>query len=322
MKQIKYIFKLFALVILIVVLWYSIGRIFSKQNAINVYEISNQEIKTDVPADITVMTFNVAHGRGNKLGASNWQKNGLDELKKHLEQIAKQIESSTADIVVLNEVDFSSVWSFHFNQAKYIAKNTSLNYVVEQKNMDVSFPFIKYQFGNAILSRYPLKDAAFIQHLPLSKIENIFVGNHDAVYATSETPLGNIGVFAIHLDYRSEDTRVEAIKQLEEISNKSKQPIVILGDFNSTPTGYPKSSLSTSSQNAISYLLDNTEFKTDSALQNDAAFYTFPKEKPDRVIDWIFGNSELTVDNLHVIDSELSDHLPVVANIKLLKLRN
>jgi len=40
------------------------------------------------------------------------------------------------------------------------------------------------------------------------------------------------------------------------------------------------------------------------------------------VIDWIFANSELTIDNLHVIDSELSDHLPVVANIKLLKLRN
>ncbi len=212
MKQIKFTAKLIALIILFIVLWYSIARFFSNQNALDTYVVSSTEFLTDPSATITVMTFNVAHGRGNKLGASNWQENGLDELKKHLEQIAIQIESSSPDIVVLNEVDFSSVWSFHFNQARFIAENTSLKYVVEQNNIDVSFPFFRYQFGNAVLSRYPLKDAAFVQHEPLSELENIFAGNHDAVYVTSATPLGDIGVFAIHLDYRSEETRLEAIK--------------------------------------------------------------------------------------------------------------
>ncbi len=90
----------------------------------------------------------------------------------------------------------------------------------------------------------------------------------------------------------------------------------MLGDFNSTPTGYPKSTLTNTNENAITYLLNNTEFETDSSLQNDSSFYTFPKEKPDRVIDWIFVNRLLTVKDLRVINSDLSDHLPVVADLR------
>jgi len=315
MKQLKFIAKLLAGVLIFLSLWYSTGRLFSKENALTTYTVVSEAIQEGSTDHVKVMTFNVAHGRGNKLGATNWQKNGLEALKVHLEQIALEIESLNPDIVVLNEVDFSSIWSFHFNQARYIAERTSLNYVVEQKNIDVTFPFVKYQFGNAVLSRFPIKDMKFIEHLPLSHPEKIFAGNHDSVKVTYSTPLGDIGVFAVHLDYRSEEIRLKAIEQLVQISSESELPMVILGDFNSTPTGYPKSSLTDHNQNAMTYLINNTDFKTDSAVKDDAIYYTFPKEKPDRVIDWIFANSVLTVRNLEVVDSDLSDHLPVVAEL-------
>ena len=314
MKIVKLLFKLIVLVIVFVFVWYSIGRLLSNHNSINSYVIS-EGLEVEDSTSLSVMAFNIAHGRGNKLGASNWQENSLSDLKLHLSDIAVEIRSNDPDILVLNEVDFSSVWSHHFNQARYIAEQAGFQYVVEQRNIDVTIPFVKYQFGNAILSKYPLEDASLVQHQPLSILENLFVGNHDAAYAVASTPFGNIAVVAIHLDYRNEDIRLAAVKQLINISKESGLPLIALGDFNSTPTGYPESRSTQASENAISYLLSETEFNTDVKIGNQSKSYTFPTESPDRVIDWVFANRLLVVTNVRVIQSDLSDHLPVAAQI-------
>jgi len=74
--------------------------------------------------------------------------------------------------VVLNEADFDATWSGGINQAQWIAKHAGYPYHVEQRNYDVSLPFFKPRFGNAILSRWPILDAEQIELPAVSKWES------------------------------------------------------------------------------------------------------------------------------------------------------
>lgn len=319
----KYYFKIPALLtgglIIFILGWYSVSRILSINNPLIRHSFSQNlaESRTPEVGTLKVAAYNIAHARGGKFGATNWQYDIREELTEHLDKIAGQIKKEDPDIMVLNEADFSSAWSFHLNQARYIGKKCGYPYMLEQKNIDVSFPFYRFCFGNAILSKYPIRNERFTDFEPLSEIEDIFAGNHDAVYCEIESPFGILGVFAIHLEYRSEDVRVRCAKSLAEMCSGIKFPIIALGDFNSTPAGLPGSRLSERGENAMSFLLDNAKFISYLEKRTEPDDYTFPSESPKVLIDWILGKGVRKFSGSGNIKSGLSDHLMVVTMISL-----
>jgi len=265
---------------------------------------------------LKVASYNIAHARGGKYGAKNWNHNTEKELLKHLDKIVEQIKNEHPDIIVLNEIDFSSAWSFNINQAKYIGKNCGYAYILEQKNMDVSFPFYRFCFGNAILSKYPIENEKFIDFHPYSKLEDIFAGNHDAFFCELKLTTGRIGIFGIHFEYRSEEIRVRCAEVLAEMCSEIKYPVIALGDFNSTSAGLPKSGISENGENAMTFLFSKKGFISYLKEKNDKNIYTFPSEKPDRLIDWIIGKGIRDFSNSKNINSNLSDHLMIVTEIE------
>jgi len=305
--------------IALILLWYATVRVFSSSYAVKSYELS-LNIPDSAISDkstISVGSFNIAHARGGKKGASNWQDQTKEDYLQHLRNIASQIEDSQLDVIVLNEVDFSSAWSFHVNQASYIAEQAGYPYVVEQKNMDISFPFYHFKFGNAILSRYPVVDSTSIVFTPYSKWEALFAGNHNGVLSTLQTPLGQIGVAAIHLEYRSEEIRVQAANQLYSIGENSEFPIVAAGDFNSTPIPFSGAQITSAGLNALSCLLGQAGFRAPSIIENETQHFTFPAQKPVKIIDWILEKGRLEIIDWRVVRSNLSDHFLVASVLKV-----
>lgn len=264
---------------------------------------------------IKLGAYNIAHGRGGQLGVSNWTGNSEAEMLDHLAAIAKQVKEAEIDILVLNEVDFDATWSRRINQAKVIADEAGFDYHVEQRNMDVSLPFRRYSFGNAILSKYPIHKAEFVRFPALSKAEALFAGNHDGLLAEIKTPIGSINALACHLEYRSEDIRSQTARVIKELVSKSEIPFVAMGDFNSAPSfaqGHLKSSLN---ENAMD-ILTNSELLGFGLIDTDWGQYlTFPSEKPNRAIDWILTSPDLEQEDLTVTSSNLSDHLMITARI-------
>ncbi|MGA1871746.1 MAG: endonuclease/exonuclease/phosphatase family protein, partial [bacterium] len=196
MKFLKIFVLLTGGITAIILSWYSVSRIRSISNPLSVYSFEeNMTEKNTFETDrLKVASYNIAHARGGKYGAKNWNHNTEKELLKHLDKIVEQIKNEHPDIIVLNEIDFSSAWSFNINQAKYIGKNCGYAYILEQKNMDVSFPFYRFCFGNAILSKYPIENEKFIDFHPYSKLEDIFAGNHDAFFCELKLTTGRIGI--------------------------------------------------------------------------------------------------------------------------------
>ncbi len=315
----KWICLLVGCILLILLSWYAFFRLMSQRNATRMYKIPGQTVapSSSEPGQLTIGSFNIAHGRGAVKGATNWQDRSKMELVAHLDAIARQLREAKVDILILNEIDFSAAWSFHLNQAEFLATHAGYPYVAEQRNFDVSFPFYTFRFGNAILSRYPLRDLQFVDFSPYSRWEDIFAGNHDGLFGMVDTPFGPVGILAIHLDYRSEAVRVQCVRQIIEWCQPLSFPIIAAGDFNSTPAGFPGAHRTSSGLNAMTVFFQEGGFTSTPQLSSDARNFTFSSEQPEVIIDWVLGKGEITIVESQVIPSTLSDHFMVTATAQM-----
>ncbi len=308
----KILYLLLALFSVLVV-WYGQSRLLSPFRSTRLLHLDQIHI-SDEEIPFRLGIYNIAHGRGGKRGASTWTGASRRELKAHLAKIAEQIIHSNASIVVLNEVDFHSVWNRHFDHARFIAEQAGFPYCLEQRNTDVAIPFMNFKFGNALLSKYPILSFERIPMPALSQLELLFSGNHDVLMAKVKTPLGEIYVLGVHLEYRCEDTRVQCASVIDDIVAKAELPVVAMGDFNSAP-GFAKGHrCSSDNENAIDKLL-NGNLSTTAEKVNWQEYLTFPSEAPSRAIDWILCSNQLVLGAPKVVHSPLSDHLMVTTDV-------
>ncbi|MEM9556138.1 MAG: endonuclease/exonuclease/phosphatase family protein [Acidobacteriota bacterium] len=259
--------------------------------------------------------FNIAHGRGGVFGASNWQDRDEVDLERHLDAIAQQIASSAADVVVLNEADFDTQWSHRVDQARVIAEKAGYPFVAAQPNIDVSVPFVSFSFGNAILSRFPLREARAFDFSPWSPLQDLLAGNHDGLFAVVELPDGPVAVLAVHLEVRSEAVRVECAKQILALRDETELPLLVAGDFNSTPLGFPGAQRTVDGLNALSLLVGGGFSSAIRESGDASAHFSFPSAQPEIVIDWVLASEGVTLVESRVVQSTLSDHLMVVASV-------
>jgi len=289
------------------------------------------ELKTATSAPafddrLKIVTFNIAHGRGTADG--NWSEPSQPKFDR-IQAIAKQLNTINADVVVLNEVDFSSTWSGHQNQAEAIAKAAGYPHRVEQRNLDFRFLYGSFKFGNAILSRYPIVNAKVVNFPPENAWESWLVGCKRGAIATvrlAENQL--IRIAAVHLEHRSESTRVAGAEKIIELLDPTGENVLIAaGDFNSTPTGFPQSSQTSDGDNALQRLIDCDAFFCCPADPPSSEQLTFSTMSPKSVIDWILVSKKPPADqsidppnsfvSYEAIPTDLSDHRPIVAEITL-----
>ncbi len=234
-------------------------------------------------------------------------------------QIAKLLKTAQLDIVVLNEADFSSVWSGHVDQAKLIAEEAGFPYLVEQRNMDIAIPFARICFGNAILSKFPLSEARLIDFPSgYSKWVEFAVGGvKEGVVSTVNLPDGSQArIFATHLHPEREHVRVQSARIMLNVGQESEIPLIALGDFNAAPPGFPTSETDASGDNTLDLLFANQRFTTlPTGLPANPDDFTFPSSKPNQTIDWILVSSPWKIAEREVLKSNDSDHLPVIARL-------
>lgn len=236
------------------------------------------------PATLRVMSYNLHHGEG------------LDG-KLDLERIAKVIVDAKADLVGLQEVDRGVARTQKRDLPAELAKLTGLPVVFENNH-----PYQGGEYGNAILSRYPIVRSKNTHYQMLRAGEQrgvlqvvIDVGGREVLFLNT------------HLDYRPDDAerRLNVGELKAIVAAAGPRPVVLVGDFNATPES-----------RTIALL---REFLTDAwpAVGRGEGF-TIPVRKPAKRIDYVWV-TEATLQPLHmeVLTSDASDHLPIVAELRL-----
>jgi len=283
---------LIAVVLLAVVATYCWSRLRAGSNAIQSTVLN---VTSPDPEGLRVGAYNIAHGRGGELGATNRRADGKAGLIAHLEAIGRSIREEGLDIVVLNEVDFSTSWSWRVNQAEVIAKAAGLPHIIEQRSYDASLLFYKWEFGNAILSRFPISDAELVKNPAFKNYEAQFFGKKESCLGKISAPGLNLTIVGVHLEVRDEATRAESMALLAELeASRPDELFLMMGDFNSK------------------VVFDGSERLLSTGGGEEL---TFPSSDPNRRIDWIFASPGLELKDGRVFGGHLSDHLGVSAEV-------
>ncbi len=295
---------LLLIIVIITLIDYSYRRIMADR-----YAIATQYLDINYPIQfnhtLKLATYNIAHGRGYKLHQRNWKGGDKQQKIQRLQSIGKLLSQQGADIVVLNEVDISAFWSHHINQAEVIAKAGGYPYVATQKDLDIVTPFAKLQIGNAILSRYPIESVQLKRFPPHSYTEALLAGNHDSMIATLRlNQQKKLKLWAIHLEYREEKTRLNAAELILQEQKTSKEDMIIAGDFNSQPNE------STQHKTAISELMHSGYYKYFPKNKSQETL-TFPTEYPHETLDWILFPKHMRLIQGKILSARYSDHLSV-----------
>ncbi len=266
----------------------------------------------DSTVPIRVLVWNIAHGRGDARGMlENWRGGSAAERAVRLARMAAVLRQADADVVILNEVDFDAGWSGGVNQAEALARAAGYPTRVEQRNYDVRLPFVRYAFGNAVLTRLPVEEARWVELPAHLRLEPLILGAKATSVVRADVPGGRaVAVVPVHLEVRSEETRLEAVPVLERIRTEEAAPAILGGDFNTAPPDWP----GTGARTALGELLQQGWTSLRARAEPDPDELTFPTHDPVRAIDWILVEPPLRVVRARVLSGarELSDHMPVV----------
>lgn len=239
---------------------------------------------------LTVMSYNIKHGAG------------MDTVI-NINRVADVIKSVDPDLVALQEVDNGVRRSYRTDEPAALASLTSMYSIFSQ-----NIPFQGGQYGNAILSRDSVRAWQNV-HLP-----SLYHGEQRGVLvATIPGKAEPVTFLATHLDYREKNSeRLLSVAILDSLAHISNNPFVIVaGDFNDTPQS-----------DVISRMRQNFHWVNQCSGQD--TILTFPANKPNRQIDYIFYHAKpgYSVECLSfkVIDEPIaSDHRPIVAKLILSK---
>ncbi len=175
------------------------------------------------PLKARVATYNIAHARGNKRG-------GLNELGNiwNLNGIAKLLQSQKVDIVGLTEVSGPDFRAGLIDQPAFLAMRLGFRYAYGENVRD---GLILVAQGNAVLSRYPIVSAK--NHKLFRKDSK----QEQRACMEAVLAMGNnrkCRVLVAHLSLDGEEAQKQ-IEQIWGIAEKSTDPVILMGDFNSHP---------------------------------------------------------------------------------------
>lgn len=216
-------------------------------------------------------------------------------------RIVEVIRNQQADVVMLQEVDAGAVRSNRDRQVELLGDELGLRYRTWFPNVDVRGGG---QYGNAILSRYPLIESTNIDlSIRFKKKRSVLHGvlrvRHDEVDRT-------VHVFNMHLGLARYERKLQLQMFLDShpfAHLHHDTPVVVGGDLNDVYGG-------------LGELLEPSGFRGIARRP-----LTFPAWGPLRPLDAIFVRGAVDFVRLSRCDSELarraSDHRPLIAEVRL-----
>ncbi len=273
------------------------------------------------------------------------------EVITGLKGIAKKINDSNVDIVLMQEVDVQSKRSSYIDQVQWLLDNTGMNYGVyasKWKSQIILADGIgRVDAGNLILSKWKLEDAKRYQ-LPLrgdqDGLTQLFYLRRNVITAKVDMPGTPFFAVNAHLTaFATDDTKQKHISGFKTILDDivaSGFNFVAGGDLNAIPPNATKTNYCFDDQcspgdynpddkkggcdftQEISWLNDlygNYEpaITLEEYGMKESKHYTHsPGDKLllDRKLDYLWTNTSWTNAATHQDATTLSDHIPVTAN--------
>lgn len=211
--------------------------------------------------------------------------------------IANTIKNCGADVIGLQEMRDLGEHTEYEAQTKILSEKLGFPYYYFARAILFDG---KNPYGNAIISRYPIIGAETVM------IPDPEVRGYSGYYETrcilrAKIDVGEgVEVFVSHFGLNPDEQK-NAVKTV--VDNLPKRKCVLMGDFNMSP------------DDAILQPIMDLLFDTAKLFQQPKL--SFPSDKPEWKIDYIFSTKDLFVSFADIPEIISSDHRPHVAIIEV-----
>ena len=240
--------------------------------------------------ELKILTYNIQAGL-NSSAFKDYLASGLKQFLPsppnlpHIEAIGDVL--SNYDIIALQELDGGSHRSGHLNQLVHLAEHGAFEFWHQQLNRNLG----RFgQYSNGVLSRFH----------PFGVEDHRLPGlaGRGAIICRYGPPSCQLVVCCVHLAL-SEKARH---KQLEYLAQQllTAEHLIIMGDMN-----------------CLLHELDQTPLAALKLKSAHQPLFSFPSWQPTRNIDHILVSKGIEVIEAQVLNTPLSDHLPVSMRIEL-----
>jgi endonuclease/exonuclease/phosphatase family metal-dependent hydrolase len=245
---------------------------------------------------LKVMTYNIWMGGAYRGG---WRFEKPQRVAERIEKIGELIRQQQPDIVFLQEVVIDS-GPGSFNQVPVLAKKTGMHIWAFGQCVNDGLPFYRMIEGNAILSRRPLEPLTNQNMAGDKAFYEIGYDDQSTLWCKADIGGQDILLASVHLNANDfYEVRLPQVEQLLDFAGD--RPAILAGDFNADPN-----------ELEIKRIVDTGKF----AAKLDGPF-TISSSDPHRTIDHIFVPGDWQLLEHRVIQTDLSDHLPVVATYRI-----
>jgi endonuclease/exonuclease/phosphatase family metal-dependent hydrolase len=234
------------------------------------------------PLTVRVVTYNVHHGEGT-------------DGKLDLPRLAGVIAALKPDLVALQELDVKTRRTGHVDQPAKLGELTGLH-VAFGKAMD----FDGGQYGNAVLSRFPIRETR-THALPTAD------GHEPRCVLEVRVRPGDGGpavtFLSTHLDHKDTPLRIRQAERIAALYADATGPVILAGDLNAVPDSPPVRAL-----------------RGWNDLTAGRGLLTSPSTRPKRQIDYVLARPAGRVaatEAKAVEEGVASDHRPVLAVVQV-----
>ena len=251
-------------------------------------------IKQQVRDTLTLVSLNIAHGRNTSL---NQIFVGQAKTQLNLQNIAEFLNQVNADIVATQEADGPSYWSGNFHHVALLAEHGGYPQYIHAPHANIWIA----HYGTAVLSRLPIR-AGYALTFPPSPPTTRKGYTLAEIEWQTKTKTLIVDVVSVHLDFSRASVRKQQLQEIRNTLSKRKNPIIIMGDFNS-------------------------EWIADQLVHNEApgpvSVHTYFNNGKnlntykDKRLDWILVSNVFKLNTYDVSPHTLSDHSAIVATISL-----
>lgn len=227
--------------------------------------------------------------------------------KKLDEKIVQALRKLVLDILALVEVDTGSFRTKGKDEVRFLEEKLGLKSYVEKVKYPLTgwlklfhhVPILNKQ-ANAIISKYKVSNVVYhVFHEGTKRV---------VIEATVQIPQ-KVTLLLAHLAL-SKRVRAKQINELINIVNSIKNPVILMGDFNTFH-----------GEEEIKQLLKKTHLNDKIELDKKSLPLTEPAWHPKRRLDYILTSPQIKVNNYSVLNFHFSDHLPLMIEFEMRKTK-
>lgn len=231
-----------------------------------------------------VITFNIQH-------CHDWQNN-----KINIPLFAEKIAQYGADICGLNEVRGRGALAGYSDQLGKMSRSLGWE---KYFGMTIKVGGVG-PYGNGLLSKYPIISAE-TNHIPDPDKKQADSNNEHRgfIKAVIDADGREVTVIVCHMGL-SRAEQENAVSTLCTVIDGIETPLILMGDFNTTPDS-----------DVLEPLFERLSDTNDVSLNPNA--HTFPSYSPEKKIDYILYKG-LLCKRAETVTQIVSDHFPIVAD--------